>query len=240
MYTFHLRNTTRAYIPVRFHLLARHPSRSDRINSELQLCQFQTLASGGCYTSEIEVKKSRFIGYARHVDSWSEAQVHIEAIKKEHPKARHWCFAYCGGTNPVCERSSDDGEPTGTAGAPILNAIHTEGLSDTICVVVRYFGGIKLGAGGLIRAYGNSARQVLRESPRIILSPKSTIRIEVAASFVGAIYDIASKFNGSCNNEEYNSKGNVLVTITCEKSKEKEVQSSILDSTRGSAIILNS
>lgn len=197
----------------------------------------QTLSSENpYYTSELEVKKSRFIGYASHVDSWPEAQLRIEAIKKEHPKACHWCYAFCAGVDPVNERCSDDGEPTGTAGAPILNAVRGEGLSDTICVVVRYFGGIKLGTGGLIRAYGNAARQVLRESPRTILIPKSTFKVELNTSYIGNLYDIVSKFDGVCHDEEYDAEGNVKATIDCDASIETTLQSTILDSTRGTAV----
>lgn len=223
---------------VRFPRLIRYSPLSCRMNSEpASTNQHQTLSSESqYYSSEIDIKKSRFIGYASHVESWSEAQLRIDVIKKEHPKARHWCYAFCAGVNPVNERCSDDGEPSGTAGAPILNAIRSEGLSDTICIVVRYFGGIKLGAGGLIRAYGNAARQVLRESPRTILIPKSTFTVEVTTSYIGILYDIVSKFDGVCGDEDYDAEGNVKATIVCDKSSEKELQSTILDSTRGTAV----
>lgn len=228
---------TRALVNGRYPLLIRYFPISCRMNSEPTTGQHETLSSASpYYSSEMEVKKSRLIGYASHVDSWSDAQLRIDAIKKEHPKARHWCFAFCAGVNPVNERSSDDGEPTGTAGAPILNAIRSEGLSDTLCVVVRYFGGIKLGAGGLIRAYGNAARQVLRESPRTILIPKSTFMVEVSTSYIGSLYDIVSKFDGICEDEKYDTKGNVKATIICDMSDEKVLRSTILDSTRGTAI----
>jgi uncharacterized YigZ family protein len=206
---------------------------SDSLSTDLH----QTVSSEHpYYTSEMEVKKSRFIGYVSHVNSWSEAQLRIDAIKKEHPKARHWCYAFCAGVHPVNERCSDDGEPTGTAGTPILNAIRGERLSDTVCVVVRYFGGIKLGAGGLIRAYGNAARQVLREAPRTILIPKSTFSIKVSPSYIGSLYDIVSKFDGVCRDEEYDAAGNVKATIVCDTSNENVLRSTILDSTRGTAV----
>lgn len=79
----------------------------------------RTLAPGS-HVSEMEVKKSRFLGYAKHVENWEEAQTYIEEIKFAHPKARHWCYGAQFGVNPVSERSSDDGEPSGTAGQPIL------------------------------------------------------------------------------------------------------------------------
>ena len=79
----------------------------------------KTLAPGS-HMAEMEVKKSRFLGYAKHVESWDEAQQYIEDVKSEHPKGRHWCYGFRCGVNPVQERCSDDGEPTGTAGLPIL------------------------------------------------------------------------------------------------------------------------
>ena len=74
----------------------------------------------GSHVSEIEIKRSRFLGHAKNVDSWEDAKKYIDEVKQAHPKARHWCFGFQCGTNPVTERSSDDGEPTGTAGAPII------------------------------------------------------------------------------------------------------------------------
>jgi hypothetical protein len=79
----------------------------------------RTLAPGS-HTSELEVKKSRFLGYAKHAENWDEALAYIQEVKAEHPKGRHWCHGFQCGVNPVSERCSDDGEPTGTAGLPIL------------------------------------------------------------------------------------------------------------------------
>ena len=79
-----------------------------------------TTLEEGPHMAETEIKKSRFIGYAKNVDNWEDAKSYISQVKEEHPKARHWCYGFQCGTNPVHERSSDDGEPSGTAGAPIL------------------------------------------------------------------------------------------------------------------------
>ena len=195
----------------------------------------KTLAEGS-FSCEIEVKKSRFIGYARYVKTWDEAQVYIEEIKAEHPKARHWCYGFRSGANPVNERSSDDGEPTGTAGAPILGAIRGEDLSDTVCVVVRYFGGIKLGAGGLIRSYGAAARQVLRESPVEILIPMSSTRIKLDSSHVGSLYELVGKYSASTSQEDYLMDGSVELTITCEADNMDAFCTGLKDATRGEAV----
>jgi putative IMPACT (imprinted ancient) family translation regulator len=115
-------------------------------------------------------------------------------------------------------------------------AIKGEGLSDTVCVVVRYFGGIKLGAGGLIRAYGAGARNVLREAPKQIMIPKTTFRVHVSSSNAGAVYDSVAKAGGATEDEEYDAEGNFTVTITCETSVRNEVRERLIDATRGNAI----
>jgi uncharacterized YigZ family protein len=199
----------------------------------------RTLGLGSHY-AEREVKKSRFIGYATNVESWREAQEYLQSIKGQHPKARHWCYGFrCGGTDPSSteERSGDDGEPTGTAGLPILSAIKGEGLSDTMCVVVRYFGGIKLGAGGLIRAYGAAARLVLRDSPVDVLIPKSTVRVRVNTEHAGTLYDAASRLGAAVSDEDYGLDGALTATLTCETSLVQRLRDSVTDLTRGSAVI---
>lgn len=196
----------------------------------------QTLGPGS-HVAELEVKKSRFIGYATHVDSWDDAVQYLESIRKQqHPKARHWCYGYVCGTN---ERSSDDGEPSGTAGVPILNAIRGAHLDNVMCVVVRYFGGIKLGTGGLIRAYGGTARLVLRDAPVNTLIPQSTVRVSVNAPFIGAIYELIGKVNGTASQEVYGDQGNLTITITCDQTNEIRLRNGLKDVTRGSAIFVD-
>lgn len=121
--------------------------------------QFLTIAHSG--THEFEIKKSKFIANVKRVNNEAEAKLFIEEISATHKKANHNCFAYLIGENDNIQRESDNGEPSGTAGVPILEVLKNNQLHDTIIVVTRYFGGIKLGAGGLIRAYSNSASQVI-------------------------------------------------------------------------------
>ena len=109
--------------------------------------------------SEFVEKRSRFIGQIWPVSTEEEAQAHIRAAKKKYHDARHNCWCYLLGDNVL--RYSDDGEPQGTAGQPMLNVFLREGVSNVCCVVTRYFGGILLGAGGLTRAYSKSARDAL-------------------------------------------------------------------------------
>lgn len=115
--------------------------------------------------AEIEIKKSRFIAYAGHIVSRETGMAWLAEIKAQYPDARHHCWAYQLG-NPSCATNAgmgDDGEPSGTAGKPILNVLQHKGVGDIMIIVVRYFGGIKLGAGGLTRAYGQAAQAVMAE-----------------------------------------------------------------------------
>lgn len=110
---------------------------------------------------EIEIKKSRFICFLKRIDSEEEAKNFILQIKKEHWKANHNCNAFVFGERNEIQRSSDDGEPSGTAGVPILEVLKKNELSNVCAVVTRYFGGTKLGAGGLIRAYSGAVAQAI-------------------------------------------------------------------------------
>ena len=117
--------------------------------------------------AEIEIKKSRFIAYADYVESREHAMQMLAELKATYPDARHHCWAYLLG-DPNCASNAgmgDDGEPSGTAGKPILNVLQHKNVGDVMLVVVRYFGGIKLGAGGLTRAYSQAAQAVMEVLP---------------------------------------------------------------------------
>ena len=116
-----------------------------------------------------------------------------------------------------------------------VGAIKGEGLSDIVCVVVRYFGGVKLGAGGLIRAYGGGARTVLRAAPKEIMIPQSSFRVSVVSSNAGALYESVSKAGGSFADEEYDTNGNLTVRITCKTTCLGELRERLIDTTRGCA-----
>ena len=190
----------------------------------------------GLHEDEQTIKKSRFIGLAMNCASWGAAQEFIAQVRADHPKARHVCFGFVAGVNPVQERASDDGEPTGTGGAPIIGAIKGENLSDVVCCVVRYSGGIKLGAGGLIRAYGGTARLALRVGPNKVLIPTSSVRVVTSSSNAGSVYQAIGKFGGSTSDECYNDKGDLEVTLTCESEFMEQLQNDIRDATKGEAI----
>ncbi|MFS0864969.1 YigZ family protein [Fredinandcohnia sp. 179-A 10B2 NHS] len=113
---------------------------------------------------EINIQKSRFIAYINRATTEEEAQHFIQEIKKKHWDATHNCSAYLIGENDQIQKANDDGEPSGTAGVPILEVLKKKKLKDTVVVITRYFGGIKLGAGGLIRAYGKATSEGLQST----------------------------------------------------------------------------
>ncbi|KIY23903.1 MULTISPECIES: YigZ family protein [Mesobacillus] len=111
---------------------------------------------------EIEIQRSRFIAYIQRAETEEAAQAFIQKIKKQNWNATHNCSAYLIGQNDQIQKANDDGEPSGTAGVPILEVLKKKQLKDTVVVITRYFGGIKLGAGGLIRAYGKATSEGLK------------------------------------------------------------------------------
>ncbi|GAA1419622.1 YigZ family protein [Agrococcus citreus] len=112
-------------------------------------------------SAETEISRSRFVATAHRVEGLDELAELVRAARREHPDARHVCSAAVTGPHGEASRSNDDGEPAGTAGAPILSAIAHRGLTDVAVLVVRWFGGVKLGTGGLVRAYGGIASAAL-------------------------------------------------------------------------------
>lgn len=142
---------------------------------------YQTLKQA--VTTRLEIKKSEFIAYAYPVGSREQAMFHVEQLREQYPDARHFCWAYIIGDpdNTTSAGFDDDGEPSGTAGRPILNVLQHKSIGNVIIIVVRYFGGIKLGAGGLTRAYTGSAQAAVDE---MILRPYVPMsQIQILATF---------------------------------------------------------
>ncbi|WP_449283019.1 YigZ family protein [Leucobacter sp.] len=117
--------------------------------------------------AEIEISRSRFIARLERAADEAQARAAIARVRAEHPRARHHCSAFVLGADGRVQRSNDDGEPSGTAGAPMLDALVSSGLSDVVAVVTRYFGGVLLGAGGLTRAYRASVAEAVLRAPRL-------------------------------------------------------------------------
>lgn len=116
---------------------------------------------------ETVIRKSRFIACARPVEDEAEARAYIAALQKEFPDASHVCSAYVIGPHNEIQHAGDNGEPAGTAGRPMLASLLASGIQYAVVGVVRYFGGIKLGTGGLVRAYGGCVEELLKDAPRV-------------------------------------------------------------------------
>ncbi|WP_247951107.1 YigZ family protein [Streptococcus cristatus] len=142
--------------------------------------EYRTIRQDG--QAQEEIKKSRFICHAKRVYSEEEARDFIAAIKKEHYKATHNCSAFIVGEKSEIKRTSDDGEPSGTAGVPMLGVMENHQVTNVCFVVTRYFGGIKLGAGGLIRAYAGSVALAIKEIGLIEIKEQAGLRLKMSYS----------------------------------------------------------
>ncbi|MEK8211845.1 YigZ family protein [Paenibacillus sp. FSL L8-0463] len=147
--------------------------------------QYRTVRSPGF--REVVIRKSRFIGHVMPVENEEEAVQFIESIKKQHWNATHNCSAYTIGERDEIQRQSDDGEPSGTAGKPILEVIRNQGVKNVAIVVTRYFGGIMLGAGGLIRAYTDGAVLALEAGEVITRVLRREVFVEIEYTWLGKV-----------------------------------------------------
>lgn len=183
------------------------------------------------HSHEQDIKKSRFIAIAARAQSPMQALEWLESVKD--PEATHNCWAYRIGD---LYRFSDDGEPSGTAGRPILSAIDSQGLDQVMVVVIRHFGGIKLGAGGLVRAYGGTAAQCLRAARRVEIFPKAMVRLEIPFDSIGAVYPVLDRFGAVKCMEEYTESG-VILKVEVDERHVADLTSALNDATRGMAVI---
>lgn len=155
--------------------------------------------------AEIEIKKSRFLAFAKGIQSRAEGMEWLEEMKAAYPDARHHCWAYILG-DPACATNAgmgDDGEPSGTAGKPILNVLQHKAVGDVMIIVVRYFGGIKLGAGGLTRAYSQSAQAVMEILPSHKQVPLTSVKIDCDFSQEQPIRHLLSTLEGQVDSIDY-------------------------------------
>lgn len=140
------------------------------------------------HVEELVIKKSRFLCYVHKCFQEEDAKAFVQQIKKEHPNANHHCYAFLIGEHNEIQRSNDDGEPSGTAGVPMLECLSRHQLQDVVAVTVRYFGGIKLGAGGLIRAYAKSVSHTLQQAT--LTKKQKMLRYQLTFS-----YDLIGKLD---------------------------------------------
>ena len=153
--------------------------------------------------NEFEIEKSRFICYLNRAFSESEAREYILSIKKLHPNATHHCTAFIIGEHNEIQRSSDDGEPSGTAGVPMLECLKMNNMNDIVAVSVRYFGGIKLGAGGLIRAYSKSVTEAIKTATLMQTVNTQVYKITFRYDLIGKIDYYLSQHNVEILDKEY-------------------------------------
>ena len=179
--------------------------------------------------AEYEINKSRFLAYVSHIESEEQAQTFIQSIKKKHYDARHNCCAYIIGERGQIQKSSDDGEPSGTAGAPILEVLKKNELSDIVLVVTRYFGGIKLGAGGLIRAYGKSATLALDAAVIVRKSIFDCCELTLDYDLLGTLENYLHQHQIRIDSKEY--AANVKLTILLPQSESAAILKDITDMT---------
>jgi uncharacterized YigZ family protein len=186
-------------------------------------------------SKEIVIKKSRFIGYAKPASTEEEALQFIDEIKKKHWNATHNCSAYMIGERDEIQKASDDGEPSGTAGKPILEVIKNQGLKDIVIVVTRYFGGIMLGAGGLIRAYTDGAVAAIEGAGSIVNVLHQEVFVEVEYPWLGKLENELRNRETRMGETQFTDK----VTLTClpEVSESDSFIAWITDLTQGQAVI---
>ena len=174
-----------------------------------------------------EIKKSRFICHAKRVYSEEEARAFITAIKKEHYKATHNCSAFIIGERSEIKRTSDDGEPSGTAGVPMLGVLENHNLTNVCVVVTRYFGGIKLGAGGLIRAYAGSVALAVKEIGIVEIKEQAGIQIQMSYAQYQEYGNFLKKHN--LMELETNFTDQVETIIFVDKEDKEDIKSSLIE-----------
>ncbi|QSA96622.1 YigZ family protein [Methylococcus sp. EFPC2] len=187
-------------------------------------------------THQEEVKASVFIAYADRADTPELALRFLNGVLQRHPDASHLCWAYKIGQQ---YRFSDGGEPGGTAGQPILRAIDGMGLDHVVVGVIRYFGGTKLGAGGLMRAYGGVAAEALRSAPKREESPRETLTVEVFFEHLGVLYRLLDSHGAEERAEEYHERG-VKLRFTLAQAEIERFQTGLRDATKGRSASVSS
>ena len=182
-------------------------------------------------SGEIVEKKSRFIANIKSVETVEEAQVYIEEMKKKYWDARHNCSAFSVGTEQVTTRCSDDGEPSGTAGKPILEVISGSGIHNIVVVVTRYFGGTLLGTGGLVRAYTDATRAGIENSDIVEKIPGRRVDIAMDYTDLGKLQYMLAQNEVLTEDTEYTDK--VIIHALFPESDKEKLKKKITEATSG-------
>ena len=161
----------------------------------------------------LKEKGSKFIGFAYPVNSEEEIKQHLEKIYEDHPKATHHCYAFRLGLKGENYRANDDGEPSGSAGLPIFNQLLAHDITNVLVVVVRYYGGIKLGVGGLVKTYKESAKITLDEAEIITKELETTIEISFNYSHQNLVFTLLNKYDAKILNFETAEQCHITATL---------------------------
>ncbi|MEE3955083.1 YigZ family protein [Peribacillus frigoritolerans] len=198
------------------------------------LTQYLTVAGRGDH--EIVIEKSRFISHIARVETEDAAQAFIQEIKKKHKDATHNCSAYMIGEQNQIQKALDDGEPSGTAGVPILEVLKKKELKDTAVVVTRYFGGIKLGAGGLIRAYSKATSEGINTTGVVIRKLMRVISTTVDYTWLGKLENELRSSIYQIKEIQYLDQVNILVYV--EETQKETYTAWITELTNGQGRII--
>ncbi len=185
--------------------------------------------------SEKTIEKSRFIAYSAHAETEEEARAFIASVRAKHTLANHVCYAFIADKLGNLQRFSDDGEPQGTAGVPILEVLKNKKLFETAVAVVRYFGGIKLGAGGLVRAYSSSAAENLDKADIRVLQVCAEYVIEVDYTGIDGVQKYLASRDCSLLNTDYGEKVRFLAAV--KKTDESKFVEELIDYMQGKVAV---
>lgn len=163
--------------------------------------------------TEIVIKKSRFLSFIKRTESEDEAKAFIADIKKQHKAATHNCSAYIIGKSALIQKADDDGEPQGTAGVPILEVLKKEELYNVAVVVTRYFGGIKLGAGGLIRAYSQGASSAVQDAGKAVEVPVVPLSVTLDYTFTSKFEHFLGTTDAAIVSQDYTDKVSYIIHV---------------------------
>jgi len=185
--------------------------------------------------AEIAISKSRFITHVSRAETEEEAIEFIEHIKKLHASATHNCSCYMIGEHDQIQKANDDGEPSGTAGVPMLEVLKKQGLKDTVVVVTRYFGGIKLGGGGLIRAYGKATTEGIDAAQVVERRLHHVMKVSIDYTWLGKVENEIRNSSYTLNEIQYAESVEVLVDVL--KDEEQNFTNWITELTNGQSIV---
>lgn len=185
-----------------------------------------------------EIKKSRFITLVAHTDGITAAKAFVEQVRADHPDARHHCWAWVAGAPDDSQQLgfSDDGEPAGTAGKPMLAQLMGRGIGEITAVVVRYYGGVKLGTGGLVKAYGGGVQLALNQLPTVLKVPLTEYTLLCDYAQLSGIEALLKQYDGLIVQSDFQAA--VLLRVALPQTRLGELSLRLADMSRGSLYLL--